>query len=211
MKKAILLTAFFIVAISLNEQFKAQICKASNMAVLIQTAQKDKNEKIERLAATKFHKLINDYRKEKKLAAIDWDDALWLASRNHNFWMDANATLSHEEKKGTKCFSGSKPGSRYMYATAGKGLASWSGENILYHYDLGGRTVNEAATNIANKAFKIWQNSPGHDQNMLGESHKAHGVAFHLSKDGRVYGTDLFASSLDDQFCVAKAKNKKKA
>jgi len=211
MRKVMIIPILFTVISSFNCKIQAQVCKAPSISALIKLAKEDRAQKIERLAALKFHKLINDYRKENKLASIEWDEALWLASRNHNFWMDENSTLSHTEKKGTKCFSGTKPGSRYMYATVGKGNASWSGENILYHYKHDGKNINEIATTIAKNALVLWQGSPGHNDNMLGESHKAHGVAFHFGKDGRIYSTDLFASSFDDQFSAVKQKNKKKA
>lgn len=36
-----------------------------------------------------------------------------------------------------------------------------------------------------------WEDSPEHNENMLGKRHHAHGTAFYLGKEGIVYGTDL--------------------
>lgn len=200
---------FGLLLVILNNNVQAQICRTSNISKLLEAAEKDKTQKIERLAAKKFHKILNDYRLKNKLEAIAWDEAAWLTARNHNYWMNANATLSHEEKKGTRCYSGTEPGDRYKYATSGKGSAHWSGENILYHFEIEGKNINDIASKIAANSFKIWKASPGHNQNMLGDNHKAHGLAFCISKEGMVYGTDLFVSSIDEQFVLAKKNTKK--
>lgn len=200
---------FGFLFVILNNNVQAQICRASNISKLLEAAEKDKVQKIERMAAKKFHKLLNEYRVKNKLEAIAWDEAAWLTARNHNYWMSTNGTLSHDEKKGTRCYSGTDPGDRYKYATAGKGSAHWSAENILYHYEVEGKNDIDIATKIAAYSFKIWKNSPGHNQNMLGDNHKAHGLAFCINKEGKVYGTDLFVSSIDEQFVPAKKKTKK--
>lgn len=200
---------FGLLVVVFSNNIQAQICRASNISKLLEAAELDKTQKIERLAAKKFHKLLNDYRVKNKLEAIAWDEAAWLTARNHNYWMSTNGTLSHDEKKGTRCYSGTDPGDRYKYATSGKGSAYWSAENILYHYEIGGKTNNDIATKIAVNSFRIWKESPGHNKNMLGSNHKAHGLAFCISKEGMVYGTDLFVSSMDEQFVTSNKKGKK--
>ncbi len=179
---------------------KAQVYKVSKIPVLIKAAKKDRKQKIERMAALKFHKLLNAYRMKNKLNELIWDESLWLTCVNHDLWMNSNGELSHEQKSGTKYFTGIEPGDRYNYATSGKGNYDWSGENALYNYDREGKTVNEISSNIAKAAFEQWKDSPGHNENMLDKRHTAHGVAFYLGKGGRVYGTDLFVSNRDNKY-----------
>jgi len=190
-----------IFGVFLSPIISGQTCTVAKLPELLKLADIDSIQKIERLAALKFHDLINLYRKTNKLDTLCWDEALWVACRNHNIWMASNSELSHSEKSGTKNFTGSRPEDRYIYATAEKGKSSWSGENALYNYSDHGNTIEKISNNIAIQSFEQWKRSPGHNSNMLGLSHKSHGVSFYLSKEGRVYGTDLFASSIDKQFC----------
>ncbi len=193
--QVILLAAFIICT-----NIEAQICKASKIPTLLKTAKHDRKQKIERLAALKFHKLINAYRMKNRINEMKWDESLWLTCRNHDIWMSANNVLSHDEDKGTKYFTGIEPGDRYVYVTSGKGNYEWSGENALYNYDKNGKTINEVANCIAKNAFEQWKHSPGHNENMLGKRHTAHGVAFYIGKGGIVYGTDLFVSNKDNKY-----------
>jgi uncharacterized protein YkwD len=177
----------------------AQTSKVAEIQNLLKLAKKDSIQKIERLAALKFHKIINDYRKKNKLDILAWDDAFWLTCRNHCIWMSANSVLSHDEKAGTKYFTGYDPDDRYKYATLGKGKSQWCGENALYNYDIKGKTIMQIASNIALCSFNQWKHSPGHNQNMLEKDSKVHGVAFHLERTGIVYSTDLFARNIDTE------------
>lgn len=147
--------------------------------------------KIERLAALKFHKLLNAYRRENKLDTLRFNDTLWLASRNHNIWMIANGQLSHSEEKDTPSFTGEDPGDRYEFVAKDKANCSWTGENCLYNFSYGS-TIEQAAENIARSAISQWKASPGHNANMLRERHRQHGIAFNIGEDGRCWGTDLF-------------------
>jgi uncharacterized protein YkwD len=177
----------------------AQISKVAEIPNLLKLAKKDSIQKIERLAALKFHKIINDYRKKSKLDTIAWDDALWLTCRNHCIWMNANTVLSHDEKAGTKYFTGKGPHDRYKYTTSGKGKSQWCGENALYNYEIKGNTITQIATSIALYSFEQWRHSPGHNRNMLEKDSKVHGVAFLLNSTGIVYSTDLFARNIDTE------------
>jgi uncharacterized protein YkwD len=171
----------------------AQIVQTSQLSALIKKCYSDSVQKTERLAALKFHNLINQYRKENKIDTLSWDDSLWLASRNHNIWMGENAKLSHTQTEATKYFTGKSPGDRYNYATANKGRSSWSGENALYNYNDNGATVEEISETMAKAAFSQWENSPGHDENMRAPQSHSHGTAFYLEPDGPVWATDLFS------------------
>jgi uncharacterized protein YkwD len=147
--------------------------------------------KVERLAALKFHQLINAYRLENKLDTLRFNDTLWHAARNHNIWMIANNELSHVEEKETPSFTGEDPGDRYAYVVNDHVNCSWTGENCLYNHAYIS-TINESIERIANAAIAQWKASPGHNANMLRERHWQHGVAFSISKDGRCWATDLF-------------------
>lgn len=195
MKSYIKIALLFVFIVAILPIMNAQIHDYSKVKSLIMNAQNDSIHKIERLAALCFHKLINAYRRKNKLDTIGWDEVLWLTCNNHNAWMLANSVLSHGEKPYTKNFTGSHPGDRYNYASGGKGTCQWSGENALYHFSDEGQTITEIADNIALTSFEQWKHSKGHNQNMLERRHKVHGVAFCIG-EGRVYGTDLFASNL---------------
>jgi uncharacterized protein YkwD len=187
----------FVLVMIVGNFVRAQVCNTSQIPSLLKLAEKDSIQKIERLAALKFHKIINEYRRENKLDTIAWDEAMWLTCRNHNIWMGANNVLSHDEKSGTNFFTGTEPGDRYKFTTNDKGKSQWSGENALYNYTKSGKNINEIGSNMASIAFEQWKHSPGHNKNMLGKRHQVHGLAFYLNKDGRVYATDLFASNID--------------
>ena len=184
----------------------AQIFQTSQLSAVIKKCNIDSVQKTERLAALKFHKLINKYRKENKIDTLCWDDTLWLTSRNHNIWMGENAKLSHSQTEATKYFTGKNPGDRYNYTTDNKGGSSWSGENALYNYNDAGSSVEEISETMANTAFKQWKDSPGHDENMRAPHSHSHGTAFFLEPDGPVWATDLFSyKKFDDNFPLAKA------
>lgn len=189
---------------------KAQVADATKLSSILLSAKKDSAQKIERLAALKFHKLINAYRISSSVDSLRWDDTLWLASRNHSNWMKTNNELSHGETSGTTNFTGSGPGARYDYASKGKGMCSWSGENALYNYNDAGQTIEEIATTIAEYSLSQWQHSPGHNANMLAKGSRVHGVAFILGNDGRVWATDLFAYRYYSDYTPMAAKTQEK-
>lgn len=187
---AVLALACLLSTVSLFSQAKAQKSDALNS--VISTAETDSVQYIERLAAYLFHNKINAYRAAKQLPELAWDDTLWLASRNHSLWMQANAKLSHDEQTGTKLFTGKSPGDRYNYASAGNGKAAWCGENALYNYSADPGTANQIAERIAQYSLAQWQASPGHNENMLYENAFVEGTAFILDGE-QVWATSLFA------------------
>ena len=171
---------------------KAQVFQVSKLSSVIVQCNKDSVLKTERLAALKFHKLINKYRTKNKLDTLEWDDVLWLAARNHSVWMGTNNVLSHSEKEGTRNFTGTNPGQRYEYASS-NASDNWSGENALYNWNDEGNSIDEISSEMAQASFTQWKNSPGHDENMRAKASKSHAVAFYLEPQGAVWATDLFS------------------
>lgn len=155
-------------------------------------AETDSLADIERLAAQKFHVLINDYRSSNDLDTLLWNEVLWISSRNHCVWMMENDQLSHYEWADTKYFTGSDPAERYKSASRGRTEGNYTAENILYHFASSGAHKNRIAQQIAETSFLQWKNSPGHNASMLSPKSSMHGVAFLISKEGKVWGADLF-------------------
>ena len=184
---------FIVFFCAIQSLYSQQVSTVTNLPNLLNIPATDSVQKIERLAAFKFHHLINNYRLSKKLDTLAWNDTLWLISRNHSIWMSTNLKLSHGEIKGTPCYTGNSPGQRFTYAQYNNPVIAWSGENALYNFSSKGRTINEIAENVANQSIVDWKNSPGHNSNMLDKKHQMHGVSFCLNTNGKVYATDLFA------------------
>ncbi|NLJ08604.1 MAG: hypothetical protein GX437_13160 [Sphingobacteriales bacterium] len=172
---------------------KFEIYKQTDLNRLLAAAKTDSASIIERLAALKFHQLLNKYRKENKLDTVAWNDIFWLTCRNHSVYMIVNDELTHTQQKGKEKFTGKEPGNRLLFVEDGNASFSWRGENALYFFNTSyiGKNAEEIAEDIAEKAFDTWKKSPGHNANMLGSGHKIHGAAF--VTDGLiVYGTSLF-------------------
>lgn len=188
MKRANVFFSMMFASITLH----AQVFQVSKLTSVINQCNKDSVLKTERVAALKFHKLINEYRIKNKIDTLEWDDVLWLAARNHSVWMGTNNQLSHSEKEGTINFTGTGPGERYDYASV-NGTSDWSGENALYNWSDDGSTLEEISSQMASESFTQWKNSPGHDQNMRAQASRSHAVAFYLEPQGAVWATDLFS------------------
>ena len=207
--KVLVSTLFFLVNLFVvfSQNSTTKICNISSINDLLNLSKNDSIQKIERLAALKFHILINNYRLKNGLDTIGWDEGLWLTCRNHNLWMASNSDLTHQQLKNTKFFTGEHPNNRYDYTTLNKGNCNWSGENALSNFNCDGKNIVEITDNISTTSFEQWKYSPGHNENMLGKSHKVHGVAFLLKSYSKeyypntiVWGTDLFSSNQDGQF-----------
>lgn len=171
----------------------AQVFTGAQLNLALKECKNDSVKEIERLAALKFHRLINEYRKKNNIDTLTWNDTLWLAARNHCAWMSQNNKISHGQIENTLLFTGKNPGERYDFVTMRKTALSWSGENALYNYSGTGTTIEKISETMAEAAFNQWKNSPGHDQNMRAPHSKYHGTAFLAEPRGRVWATDLFA------------------
>jgi uncharacterized protein YkwD len=142
--------------------------------------------------ASNFHTLINEYRAEKLMLPLVWNDTLALAAKNHNQWMEFNNDLDHTENKKGPYFTGRDMTTRINYASNMKGDL-FCGENILYFsftIDTTAVIDDSTAFRIADEAFEMWRNSPGHNANML-RRFKLHGISFHYA-DNRIWATNVF-------------------
>ena len=146
----------------------------------------------ESLMAMQFHEIINEYRKSKLMLPLTFNDTLWRAAKNHNQWMEFNNDLDHTENKKGPYFTGRDITSRINYASNMKGDL-FCGENILYFsftIDTTAVIDDSTAFRIADEAFEMWRNSPGHNANML-RRFKLHGISFHYA-DNRIWATNVF-------------------
>ena len=169
----------------------AQIYTEKEISIAINKSKKDSVSKIERLAALKFHNIINKYRLKHHLDSLHWSESLWITTRNHSVWMAETDKLSHTQTKKNNYFTGRKIQDRIKYVTNINSKINLLGENVLYNSDISGSTINKIAYNIASIAFKEWKNSSDHNRNMLTKNFTTHGVAF-IIKDDLFWATDVF-------------------
>lgn len=90
--------------------------------------------------------LINNHRSANGKKALSSDSKLNLTAQSHSQWMNSTGNLSHTGENGSTPFERCQ-----LNGT------SCNAENIAY---------NSAIT--SDKIFQQWKNSPGHNQNMLG-------------------------------------------
>jgi hypothetical protein len=160
------------------------------------------------LTSLYFHKLVNDYRNEKGLKSIHWNNNLWMAARNQNIYLLRSLyTLSHWQSEEKPFFTGSQPENRVSFVTYESGEFQGAGfencyffgkELVLDRMDV--TKVNELtadqrdseAKKVATRAFEWWKKSTGHNKNMLNADHLAHGTSFVFGQQG-MYATSIFA------------------
>ncbi len=194
MKTFITLIFAFSLTSAIGQNYK--LVTLSDLPTLLQEAQTDRNQQIERQAALEFHKLINQYRKSQNIDSLAWDETFWLTSRNHSLYLAKNADysyFSHDQVKNRPYFSGIDPGNRLSYVDGNKNTRFWTNENILQNnIDYTLTSVEQIAKQMAKDGFNQWKKSPGHNANML-NARGYHGVAFIIS-GSNFYGTDLFGT-----------------
>lgn len=167
---------------------------------ILNEVETDTIAKIERLAAFEFHHLLNNYRKQQRKQALDFDEIMWIAARNHNLYMKAAGDLTHREDMKlsdlTPYSTGNYPSERVDFAAVDKEVyISSGGENCLYNYSFYGNNYVEIAKNMALTAFNQWKGSKGHHENMLTADYKKHGIAFTYDK-GTVWATNVFSRGI---------------
>jgi uncharacterized protein YkwD len=104
-----------------------------------------------------FLGIINDYRAQNGLGALVLNDSLngvasWMAND-----LAVNNYFSHTDSLGRDPFQ--------RMDQLGYNYNTWRGENLV------------AGTDTAPYAFQLWKDSPGHNENMLGEHYTVIGIA----------------------------------
>lgn len=125
-----------------------------------------------------FLTIINNYRSQQGLSSLSPSSALTQAADIRN--NEIETSFSHTRPNGSFFDSVLTDIGFSNYLTAG--------ENLV-------QTSNGTASDyeIAEYAFTLWQNSPGHNANMLGDYDQI-GIDFQIN-GSIVYGTNLFAKS----------------
>ena len=150
--------------------------------------------------ASNFHTLINKYRAEKLMLPLVWNDTLALAAKNHNQWMGVNDRLDHVERTKGDFYTGRDVTDRINYAAKMKGEL-YCGENILFFdflLDTTSVISDSAAVMLAQEAFEIWRESPGHNANML-HPYMLHGASFHYA-NGLIWATNVFCGENNSRY-----------
>lgn len=186
--------------LSLLQVSNAQKNTINDLDNILKEIENDTIAKIERLAAFEFHHLLNNYRKQQRKQALDFDEIMWIAARNHNLYMKAAGDLTHRENMSQTNLShfttGNYPSERVDFAAADKEVyISSGGENCLYNYSFYGKNYVEIAKNMALTAFNQWKGSSGHHENMLTENYKKHGIAFTYD-NGTIWATNVFSRGI---------------
>lgn len=172
------------------------IYKQDKLNEILHELPNNKELQFERLLAYFFHQRINQYRFEKGLTTLYWDDRMWLAARNHNLYQWKLQQLSHDEIKGKPFFTGIKSWDRIQYVTSNKFKLDYYAENCLFYTDEFYSFETDDAIQMANRAFEQWKKSPGHNTNMLDPKHFAHGTSF-IIKGDYLYATTNFGNASD--------------
>lgn len=86
-----------VLMLSLLQIGNAQKNTINDLDNILKEIENDTIAKIERLAAFEFHHLLNDYRKQQRKQALDFDEIMWIAARNHNLYMKVAGDLTHRE------------------------------------------------------------------------------------------------------------------
>jgi uncharacterized protein YkwD len=118
------------------------------------------------------HAQINQYRANKGLPALAWNEALAAQARQHSAAMaNGQTAFGHDG------FDGRVKGSGVAYQGAA--------ENVAY---------NQGYSDPVGEAVKGWLNSPGHLQNIEGDYDTA-GLGVARNARGEIYFTQVFVRS----------------
>jgi uncharacterized protein YkwD len=139
-----------------------------------------------------FMERVNEFRKSKKIAALQPLLELQCMALNHNLWMRHHEDFTHSEKKGTTFFTGSSLTKRLEFVRQ-RAVNNMIGENIalvqLTEDEL--EDFKKLPEFLANEFFETWKNSTGHRENMLEKGFKNHGISI-LKKNNKFYATHVF-------------------
>jgi uncharacterized protein YkwD len=132
-----------------------------------------------RFAATggerRAFEMINQERRSRGLAPLQWDADLSRLARGHSEEMGRGDYLSHTDSRGRDTFT----------RAASEGVCGWSAlaENIAY---------NQGFDDPVAFAVERWMKSPKHRENILRAGFTHAGLGISQTADGRVYFTQVF-------------------
>jgi hypothetical protein len=132
-----------------------------------------------------FFSLINNYRAQKGLGALQASDTVAEAAARHSLDMGNFDFFSHDSQRSNYFPTGSAPWDRMRLT--GYNYQCSMGENIA------------AGQQTAQQVFDAWKNSAGHNANMLESAYKVIGIA-RRAVSGSPYGvywTTDFGSTVD--------------
>lgn len=121
-----------------------------------------------------IHQKVNAERLRRRLAPLQWDDAVCSASRSHSTNMAKRAFFSHKDPV---------RGGLQKRVDRQKLEYSTCGEN-LFRLDF--------RPDLSDAVVKGWMNSPNHRKNILAPEFKVTGIGISKGKDGFVYITQIF-------------------
>jgi uncharacterized protein YkwD len=146
------------------------------------------------LGAQTFH-AVNDLRLDKKTPALQWDEVLYRAAKDHADYLIKEKKLSHEQrfKDRSTPFKRVKLHGGLTDNRVGENLVSVSLGIVVSHKGrkLSTQSVNSAALTMA----QLWKASPSHYRNILEKSFNATAVAIaYEPKSQRVIAVQVFAA-----------------
>lgn len=128
--------------------------------------------------------LTNAYREENELEKLSADDTLQKACRSYAITLANRGQFGHEVDGSTPAERTTEAGYKWQYIA----------ENLLYRE---GYTENNARE-LAEFTLKQWQESPGHNKNLLASQPSECGVAVFIDSESKVtYVTMLYGFPKD--------------
>jgi len=191
-EKSRALIVFILCVLFLAIAFKVsgQVYTAKDIHLVLNRT--DSLSRLELLTAKKFHKRLNEYRKEKGACELRWSDTLYIMAMNHNTWMSYNKTLlTHYETTNTAHFTGDAPKDRLDYVLETKTFGT--SENCAW---VGWTTgaIEKMAEDASLTAFNMLKDDKPHCAIMINNNNKVHGV--HISYKGGYCTSEFYGMRL---------------
>jgi len=170
---------------------EGQVYKATDIPMIMNRT--DSISRLELLTAKKFHKKLNEYRKQKGVCELRWSDTLYILAMNHNAWMSYNKTLlSHEEFNfNTQNFTGETTRDRLDYVCETKTVGTY--ENCAW-FGAFDKTIEQMSEDGALTAFNMLKDDKPHCAVMINPNNKVHGA--HFSYKGRYCTSEFYGMRL---------------
>jgi uncharacterized protein YkwD len=148
----------------------------------------------------RIHDLINRERKASDLSALQFDERLASIARAHSEDMGRRHFFSHVNPDGRNPTARGKLAGYTCrkvyrgYSTEGLGENIFQG-NLYDRVRISGNQRSydwNTPEDLAKQSVKGWMNSPGHRRNILEKNYMQTGIGVAISKDDKVYVTQVF-------------------